>query len=140
MTGIGPRTAAACPGLAAREPLYTPDHVVEAVPGELRSPSGAPADAPDGRVLALVRLLGHPLGTAGAAGALGDTAGLYAAPADAAHRQFAEVDNPSHDAAELLFRERCTARVRDVREPMAGLTRAHNRGQTVARGRSEVSA
>ncbi|MEV0371305.1 glycosyltransferase [Streptomyces sp. NPDC050636] len=90
MTGIGPRTAAACPRLAVRETLYTPAHVVELdleAPGELRSPGGAPADAPDGRVLALVRLRGHPLGMVSAHGALGDTAGLYRTLADAAHRR-----------------------------------------------------
>ncbi|MEU5208472.1 glycosyltransferase [Streptomyces sp. NPDC020742] len=95
MNGLGRRPAAACPGLAARDSLYTPAHVVEldlAVPGELRSPGGAAAGAPGGRVLALVRLHGHPLGMVSADGVLGDTAGLYQALADAAHRQLATTD------------------------------------------------
>ncbi|TJZ58928.1 glycosyltransferase family 2 protein [Streptomyces piniterrae] len=197
MNGLGRRTAAACPRLAARDSLYTPARVVELdleVPGVLRSPGGAPADAPDGRVLALVRLHGHPLGLVSAHGALGDTAGLYRTLADAAHRQLntsaAERDArphpgrtvraaepgdppavsvivathnrpeplrrclnsllrsghpsfeiivvdsaPSDDAAEKLVRERYTARVRYVRESLAGLARAHNRGLAVAHGR-----
>ncbi|MEU9117679.1 hypothetical protein AB0D04_39595 [Streptomyces sp. NPDC048483] len=77
MTGLGRRTAAACPGLAARETLYTPAPVVELDPTANR----------DGRVLALVRQQGHPLGTVSAHGVLGDTDGLYRAPADAAPRQ-----------------------------------------------------
>lgn len=95
MNGLGRRTAAACPGLAARDSLYTPAQIVEldlAAPGELRSPGGATADAPGGRVLALVRLHGHPLGMVSAHGVLGDSLGLYRALADAAHRQLATKD------------------------------------------------
>ncbi|MFD8546554.1 glycosyltransferase family 2 protein [Streptomyces sp. NPDC059649] len=197
MNGLGPRTAAACPGLAAHDSLYTPAHVVEldlAAPGELRSPGGAPAAAPGGRVLALVRLQGHPLGMVSAHGVLGDTTGLYHALAEAAHRQLTTVaapeaprtvpgrpvrdpgaaapptitvivathnrpgmlgqcldsllrsrhpsyevvvvDNaPRDDAAERLVRDRYPSRVRYVRESMAGLARAHNRGLLAARGR-----
>ncbi|MFI0154876.1 glycosyltransferase [Streptomyces lydicus] len=197
MNDVGRRPAAACPGLAARDSLYTPAHVVEldlAVPGELRSPGGAAAGAPGGRVLALVRLHGHPLGMVSVPGAPGDTADLYRALADAAHRQLAAtdareapgpgsgppvrapgrvtgpavsvivathnrpvmlrqcldallrsehssyeivvVDNaPRDDAAERLVRAHYPSRVRFVREPKAGLARAHNRGLTTARGR-----
>jgi hypothetical protein len=60
MKGSDRRTEAACPCVAAREPLDTP----------------ALAVAPDGRVLALVRLHGHPLGLATATGAAGASAGL----------------------------------------------------------------
>ncbi|MDC7340369.1 glycosyltransferase family 2 protein [Streptomyces lydicus] len=201
MNDVGRRPAAACPGLAARDSLYTPAHVVEldlAVPGELRSPGGAAAGAPGGRVLALVRLHGHPLGMVSVPGAPGDTADLYRALADAAHRQLAAtdareapgpgsgppgrapgrgtgpavsvivathnrpvmlrqcldallrsehssyeivvVDNaPRDDAAERLVRAHYPSRVRYVREPKAGLARAHNRGLTTARGGSAPS-
>ncbi|TXS35448.1 glycosyltransferase family 2 protein, partial [Streptomyces sp. uw30] len=45
------------------------------------------------------------------------------------------VDNaPADDAAEQLVREAYSPRVRYVREPVAGLARARNRGLTAARG------
>jgi GT2 family glycosyltransferase len=87
MNGSDRRTEAACPCPAARDSLYTPVRVVELdleEPGELRSPGGSgPAD-PDGRVLALVRLHGHPLGLVTATGTPGDPAGLRRALVDAA--------------------------------------------------------
>jgi len=87
MNGSDRRTEAACPCPAARDSLYTPVRVVELdleAPGELRSPGGSgPAD-PDGRVLALVRLHGHPLGLVTATGTPGDRAGLRRALVDAA--------------------------------------------------------
>ncbi len=92
MNGSDRRTDAACPRLAARDSLYTPVHVVELDlddPGELRSPGGRGPARPDGRVLALVRLHGHPLGLVTATGATGDRAGLHRALVDAAHRHLA---------------------------------------------------
>ncbi|MER5635343.1 glycosyltransferase family A protein [Kitasatospora sp. NPDC002227] len=90
MNGPDRRTAAACPRPAARDSLRTPVGVAELdldAPGELCSPGGlGPAD-PDGRVLALVRLHGHPLGLVTATGAPGDTAGLRRALVDAAYRE-----------------------------------------------------
>ncbi|MBY8888288.1 glycosyltransferase [Streptomyces sp. PTM05] len=92
MTGPGRRAPAACPGLAARDSLYTPAHVVDVdleAPGEPRSPGGARTDAPGGRVLALVRLHGHPLGLVSVDGDFTDTVRLGLALADAAHRHLA---------------------------------------------------
>jgi len=197
MNGSDRRTAAACPGFAARNSLYTPASVVELdldEPSELRSPGGlGPAD-PDGRVLALVRLHGHPLGLVKATGTAGDTATLCRALVDAAYRELdvpahstatpaarrsrvgrarvpAEpplvsvivctrdretmlpscldsvvrtgypqtevivVDNaPANDATGQLVRARYGDRVRYVREPLPGLSRARNRGLAEARG------
>jgi O-antigen biosynthesis protein len=46
------------------------------------------------------------------------------------------VDNaPADDTTERLVRDECGRGVRYVREPVAGLARAHNRGLAVARGR-----
>ncbi|WP_083975630.1 glycosyltransferase family 2 protein [Kitasatospora mediocidica] len=205
MNGSDRRTDAACPRLAARDSLYTPVHVVELElddPGELRSPGGQGPTDPDGRVLALVRLHGHPLGLVRASGAPGDRAGLRRALVDAAHRDLAftpthtsttsspatatpearpcragsarapadalrvsvivathnragqlrqcldsllrngypqleliVVDNaPSSDEARTLIRERYAGRVRYLREPVAGLARAHNTGLAAAHG------
>ncbi|MEV4611288.1 glycosyltransferase [Kitasatospora sp. NPDC049258] len=90
MNGSDRRTAAACPCPAARDSLYTPVRVVELdldEPGALRSPGGlGPAD-PDGRVLALVRLHGHPLGLVTSTGTAGASAALCRALVDAAHRE-----------------------------------------------------
>ncbi|MDH6575135.1 glycosyltransferase [Kitasatospora sp. MAP5-34] len=90
MNGSDRRTAAACPCPVARDSLYTPVRVAELdldEPSELRSPGGLGPVDPDGRVLALVRLHGHPLGLVKATGAPGDTAGLRRALVDAAHRE-----------------------------------------------------
>ncbi len=197
MNGSDRRTAAACPCLAARDSLYTPVRVVELdldEPGELRSPGGlGPAD-PDGRVLALVRLHGHPLGLVTATGTAGAPAALCRALVDAAHRELhvpslstatrgtlpdrtrrvrpatepvtvsvvvctrnrphllpraldsllrtahprvevIVVDNaPDDDATEQLVRSRYPGRVRYLREPVAGLARARNRGLAAAHG------
>ncbi|BFV55989.1 hypothetical protein KCMC57_up10930 [Kitasatospora sp. CMC57] len=87
MNGIDRRTATACPCPAARDSLYTSVHVVEldlAEPGELRSPGGIGSAAPDGRVLALVRLHGHPLGLVTATGRADDQVGLRRALVEAA--------------------------------------------------------
>ncbi|MCX4749925.1 glycosyltransferase [Kitasatospora sp. NBC_01287] len=227
MTGADRRAAAACPRLAARDSLYTPVQVVEldlAAPDELRSPGGQGPARPGGRVLALVRLHGHPLGLVTTSGTQGHEAGLCRALVAAAHRELAipatetatetatgsavetatgpvtapvtapafpkttatspahpcragragacadpplisvivathdragplrrcldsvlrngyprfeviVVDNaPSDDAAEHLVRERYRGRVRYLREPVAGLARAHNRALTAAHG------
>lgn len=201
MNGSDQHPDPACPRPAARDSLYTPVHVVEldlADPSELRSPGGRPAD-PDGRVLALVRLHGHPLGLVRASGAPGDRAGLRRALVDAAHRDLSltpthtgtqatatpearpcragsaqapagplpisvivathnrvgqlrqcldsllrngypryeviVVDNaPSSDDAKRLIGERYAGRVRYLREPVAGLARAHNLGLAAAHG------
>ncbi|MFJ8042067.1 glycosyltransferase family 2 protein [Kitasatospora sp. NPDC096147] len=208
MNGNDRRTEAACPCPAARDTLDTPVHVVEldlAVPGELRSPGGTGPAAPDGRVLALVRLHGHPLGLVEATGAdPADPGGTYRALVVAAHRALGPapdwpaprrapstsatsggpprrvggprmpagppprlsvviathdrpellrqcldsllradgppyevlvVDNaPSGDDAHALIRARYAGRVRYLREPVAGLARAHNLGLAAARG------
>ncbi|MFG2818191.1 glycosyltransferase [Kitasatospora sp. NPDC048365] len=90
MNGSDRRAEAACPRFAVRDSLYTPVRVVELdldEPGELRSPGGSgPAD-PEGRVLALVRLHGHPLGLVKATGTAGDPASLCRALVDAAYRE-----------------------------------------------------
>ncbi|WP_345281301.1 glycosyltransferase family 2 protein [Kitasatospora albolonga] len=208
MNGNDQRTAAACPCPAARDTLDTPVHVVEldlAEPGELRSPGGTGPAAPDGRVLALVRLHGHPLGLVEATGAdPADPGGTYRSLVAAAHRELGPVpeqpptkndrltsatsggpssrvggprtpaghpprvsvviathdrpeplrqcldsllridspryevlvvDNaPAGDDAHALIRERYAGRVRYLREPVAGLARAHNLGLAAARG------
>ncbi|WP_236045712.1 glycosyltransferase family 2 protein [Streptacidiphilus fuscans] len=103
MSGRDRRSAAACPCSAARESLYTPVHVVELDldrPNELRSPGGASPVVPNGRVLALVRLHGHPLGLVHATGRPGDTAGLCRALVAAAHREL-ELPSPELSAPDL---------------------------------------
>ncbi|GAA1235651.1 hypothetical protein GCM10009665_27290 [Kitasatospora nipponensis] len=196
MNGTDQSAEAACPRLAARDSLYTPVTVVEldlAHPDELHSPGGRGHTHPDGRVLALVRLHGHPLGLVTASGAPGDRAGLHRALVEAAHRhlpvtettatppahpsragcaaapagpplisvvvathdrvdqlrlcldsllrngypryEVIVVDNaPSGDEAMTLVRDRYAGRVRYLREPVAGLARAHNRALRAVRG------
>ncbi|MFC5667124.1 glycosyltransferase [Kitasatospora misakiensis] len=197
MNGSDRRTAAACPRPAARDSLYTPVRVVDLdldEPSGLRSPGGSGAVDPVGRVLALVRLHGHPLGLVTATGTAGDSAALRRALVDAAHRELRVpalstatpaarpsrvgrarvpagpvtvsvvvathnrvgmlgqcldsllrngypryevivVDNaPADAAAERLIRDRYAGRVRYLREPVAGLARAHNRGLAAAHG------
>ncbi|MFF1796563.1 hypothetical protein ACFVXQ_20485, partial [Kitasatospora sp. NPDC058263] len=90
MNGSDRRTAAACPRSAARDSLYTPVRVVDLDlddPSELRSPGGLGTVDPVGRVLALVRLHGHPLGLVTATGTAGDSAALRRALVDVAHRE-----------------------------------------------------
>ncbi|MEV0191025.1 glycosyltransferase family A protein [Kitasatospora purpeofusca] len=90
MKGSDRRTDAACPRPAARDSLYTPVRVVDLdldEPSGLRSPGGSGAADPEGRVLALVRLHGHPLGLVTATGTAGATAALRRALVDAAHRE-----------------------------------------------------
>ena len=90
MNGSDRRTAAACPCPAARDSLYTPVRIVELdldEPSGLRPPGGPGTVDPDGRVLALVRLHGHPLGLVNATGTPGDPVGLRRALVDAAHRE-----------------------------------------------------
>ncbi|WP_030255028.1 hypothetical protein [Streptomyces violens] len=87
MLGFGRRTATACPWIAARDSLDTRVRVVEpdlTSPGEPRSPVGSDAGDMDERVLAWVRLHGHPLALVHATGTPGDRAGLRRAPAAAA--------------------------------------------------------
>jgi O-antigen biosynthesis protein len=215
MNGHDQRPDPACPRLVAHDSPYTPVRVVELDlddPGEPRSP-GRPrsGDDPDGRVLALVRLHGHPIGLVTAV-APGDAAGLRrtlaetarrdlsgplarhraedaldAAALDAAARptlpgvrpcrarraliladpppvsvviathnrpgllrncldsvldtgyprlQVLVVDNaPEDDDARTLVQERYPGRVRYLREPVAGLARAHNRALAEVHGR-----
>jgi GT2 family glycosyltransferase len=93
MNGVDQRTDAACPRLAARDSLYTPVRVVELDldrPWELRAPAGQGPARPDGRVLALVRLHGHPLGLVSATGARGHEADSRRALVAAAHRELAQ--------------------------------------------------
>ncbi|GLW68202.1 hypothetical protein Kpho02_05010 [Kitasatospora phosalacinea] len=90
MNGRGRRRPAACPPPAAPASPHTPVTVVEldlADPGEVRSPGGRGPAAPDGRVSALVRLHGHPLGMVHATGTSGRPAALARALAAAAHRE-----------------------------------------------------
>jgi GT2 family glycosyltransferase len=210
MSGIDQRTDPACPCLVARDSPYTPVSVVELdldAPGEPRSPLRPRPVGPDGRVLALVRLHGHPLGLVTATGVPGDPAGMRRALVEAAQYRLAEpiarhldadalgqpafpaprsprrclarraevladppsisvvvathnrvgtlrecldsllrtgypglevivVDNaPDNDDAQALIRRQYRDRVRYLREPVAGLARAHNRALTVASGR-----
>ncbi|WP_309226336.1 glycosyltransferase [Streptomyces lunaelactis] len=192
-------------------PPYSPVRVVDidlAEPGEFHPPGSREQIRPEGRVLALVRLHGHPLGmvsgtgtspaelwrslanarelTTAVAGHLAadrpstssrvssrpwhepavlpcQAAGLrvldeapYISVIVATHdrpqllRQCLDslllmeypwfevivVDNAPTDAsAEHLVQEAYGRRVRYVREPVAGLARAHNRGLALARGR-----
>ncbi|MFC8451100.1 glycosyltransferase [Kitasatospora sp. NPDC057223] len=212
MKGPDRRTAAACPCPAARDSLYTPVRIVELdldEPSGLRPPGGPGTVDPDGRVLALVRLHGHPLGLVNATGTPGDPVGLRRALVDAAHRELRVparsdrtpadaapvttsatsatatpvappgragrarvpaglppisvivathnreamlgqcldsllrtgypgleiivVDNaPADDAAERLVRGRYAGRIRYLREPVAGVARAHNLGLAAA--------
>ena len=220
MKGSDRPADAACPCLVARDSPYTPVRIAELdldEPGAPRSPGDTGPVDTEGRVLALVRLHGHPLGLVTTDGATGDTAGLRRALVDAAHRDLADpiarhlaadaaaaakahaeghaadrteprvaaapcragrsrlladppavsvvvathnrpellrqcldsllrtdyprlevlvVDNaPADDAAEELVRGgRYPARVRYLREPVAGLARAHNRALAEVRG------
>ncbi|MFJ5880451.1 glycosyltransferase [Kitasatospora cineracea] len=215
MNGRDRRHRAACPPPAAPASPHTPVTVVEldlADPGEVRSPGGRGPTAPDGRVSALVRLHGHPLGMVHATGTSGRPAELARALAAAAHRELdvpagpdvpvapgalAEqgapvapdvpagpgvpaapggmsvvictrdrtelladcldsvlraadtltaagpggavevllVDNaPAGPGTERLVAERYPGRVRYLREPAPGLSRARNRGLAAARG------
>ncbi|MFE1320645.1 glycosyltransferase family 2 protein [Kitasatospora phosalacinea] len=95
MNGRDRRRPAACPPPAAPASPHTPVTVVEldlAEPGEVRSPGGRGPAAPDGRVSALVRLHGHPLGMVHATGTSGRPAALARALVAAAHR---ELDLPA---------------------------------------------
>ncbi|MEU2628580.1 glycosyltransferase [Kitasatospora sp. NPDC007106] len=108
MNGYDRRTPAACPRPAARESLYTPVRVVELdldEPGRLHSPGGLGPVDPEGRVLALVRLHGHPLGLVEATGTAGDPATLRRALVEAAHR---ELRVPSLSTATPAARPRRT--------------------------------
>ncbi|MFF3397826.1 glycosyltransferase [Streptomyces sp. NPDC002659] len=204
-----PDTAASVPPA----PTYTPARIVDidlAEPGEFCPPGSRERIRPEGRVLALVRLHGHPLGMVSATGpgpvelwqalanaahrelttsvsqhlaadgpstAFGDSSRSWDEPA-ALHCQAARlralqeatdisvivathnrpqqlrqcldsllqmeyprfevivVDNaPANGATEQLVHEVYGRRVRYVREPVAGLARAHNRGLAAARGR-----
>ena len=210
MNGPDQRPDPACPCLVARDSPYTPVRVVELDlddHGEPRSPGRRRSGGPDGRVLALVRLHGHPLGLVTATDAPGDPAGLRRTLVAAAHRDLAGpiarhraadafdaaalppgavvrpcrarrarvladpppvsvviathnrvgllrgcldsvlrsgyprldvlvVDNaPENDDAQALIRRQYPGRVRYLREPVAGLARAHNRALTEVRGR-----
>ncbi|MFJ1702665.1 glycosyltransferase [Kitasatospora sp. NPDC088346] len=121
MNGSDRRTAAACPCPVARDSLYTPVRVVELdldEPGALRSPGGlGPAD-PDGRVLALVRLHGHPLGLVTATGTAGGSAALCRALVDAAHR---ELHVPSLSTATAGSLPDRTGRARAAAEPLVSV-------------------
>ncbi|MCM1975019.1 MULTISPECIES: glycosyltransferase family 2 protein [unclassified Streptomyces] len=172
-------------------PTVTPVQVVDmdlAEPGRFSPPGSRERIRPQGRVLALVRLRGHPLGMVGATGT--DPARLWQSLADTARRELevpaadsarkpsppgkgavgtpgisvvvathnrcellrrglesllhldypkeryeiVVVDNaPADDATERLIREEYRTRVRYVREPVAGLARARNRGLAAAR-------
>ena len=90
MNGYDQRTDAACPCPVARNSPYTAVQVVDLdldAPDELRAPGGTGPIDPDGRVLALARLHGHPLGVVTVTGPPGDAAGLRQALVDAVHRE-----------------------------------------------------
>ncbi|MGW5133814.1 glycosyltransferase [Streptomyces sp. NPDC004135] len=180
---------------------YRPVRVVDmelTTPGEFHAPGGQERIRPRGKVLALVRAHGHPVGmvTADAtdphtlwqvlartaereygtqtAGRPGDDAGhrrtgpsenprgapglpdvsvivathnrpdllrqcldsLLAMDYPPSRYEVIVVDNaPSDDATERMLLTGRDGRVRYVREPVAGLARAHNRGLAAARGR-----
>ncbi|MEV6206725.1 glycosyltransferase [Kitasatospora sp. NPDC051914] len=117
MNGYDRRTPAACPRPAARESLYTPVQVVELdldEPGRLHAPGGLGPVDPDGRVLALVRLHGHPLGLVEATGTAGDPATLRRALVEAAHR---ELRVPSLSTATPAARPRRTGPPRVPADP-----------------------
>lgn len=181
----------------AREAAYAPVGVVDidlAEPGEFHPPGSRELIRPEGSVLALVRLHGHPLGMVSATGSATGGGTLWEALAAAAHWEFASlidrhtagaagrpstpspdeaitvtyisvivathnrpellrqcldslllmdypwfevivVDNaPADGSTEQLVHEVYGRRVRYVREPVAGLARAHNRGLAAARG------
>ncbi|GAA2121601.1 hypothetical protein GCM10009759_71480 [Kitasatospora saccharophila] len=97
MNGRDRRHRTACPPPAAPGSPHTPVTVVEldlADPDEVRSPGGRGPAAPDGRVSALVRLHGHPLGMVHATGTSGRPVALARALAAAAHR---ELDLPDDE-------------------------------------------
>lgn len=101
MNGSDRRATTACPWIAARDSLYTrvvgPDLEIT---DEQRSPGASGPVEPNGRVLALVRLHGHPFGLVNAIGAPGDRAGRRRVPVAAAHRQ------PSAHSAPVTTRTR----------------------------------
>lgn len=103
MNGTDRRTAAACPRPAAHDSLYTPVRVTAPVLDEAsgpRPPGGPGTVAADGRVLASVRLHGHPLGLATATGAAGEYATLHRALVDAASGGDNDrTHDPSHDSS-----------------------------------------
>ncbi len=223
MNGYDRRTDAACPCLVARDSPYTAVRIVDLdldEPDGLRAPGGTGPAEPDGRVLVLARLHGHPLGVVTVTCPPGDSAGLRQALVAAVHRELSDavdahlaadaralaggvpadrepaqgeppggaasvhpcrlprarvlrdppaisvvvatrnrapvlgqcldsllrtgyprlevlvVDNaPDDDSAETLVRDRYQGRVRYLREPVAGLARAHNRALTEVTGR-----
>ncbi|TQK50808.1 GT2 family glycosyltransferase [Streptomyces sp. SLBN-118] len=214
MNAAGPRipTPDAAVSVPAAPP-YTPARIVDidlAEPGDFRPPGSLDLIRPQGRVMALVRLHGHPLGMVSTTGA--GPVELWQSLANAAHRDLTTsvaqhltadgpstasrdaslpwdepaglrcqaarlralreatdisvivathnrpeqlrqcldsllqmeyprfevivVDNaPANGATEQLVHEVYGRRVRYVREPAAGLARAHNRGLAAARGR-----
>ncbi|MHA6764296.1 glycosyltransferase family 2 protein [Streptacidiphilus sp. PAMC 29251] len=92
MNGTDRRTDPACPCLVARDSPWTAVRIADLdldAPGVLRAPGGAGPIEPDGRVLALVRLHGHPLGVVTVTGRPGDPAGTRQALVDAARRELA---------------------------------------------------
>ncbi|MEY9847202.1 glycosyltransferase family 2 protein [Streptacidiphilus sp. MAP5-3] len=133
MSGRDRRSAAACPCSAARESLYTPVHVVELDldrPNELRSPGGASPVVPNGRVLALVRLHGHPLGLVHATGRPGDSAGLRRALVAAAHKELGALPPTS----ELPTPGLPAARTEPTPAPVLSVVVAtHNRPESLRR-------
>lgn len=90
MNGIDRRTAAACPCLAAHSSLRTTTRTTGTSrrrPYGPRPAGGTPTAGADRRVPASVRLRGHQLGPATAAGAAGESATPRRAPVEAVHRE-----------------------------------------------------
>ncbi|MFG2029921.1 glycosyltransferase [Streptomyces sp. NPDC048825] len=88
MNATGRRFASGAGVPVADVPAYVPARVVDidlAVPGEFSPPGGGERIRPQGRVLALVRLYGHPLGMVAADGA--DPQTLWRALVEATERE-----------------------------------------------------
>jgi len=135
MNGSDRRTAAACPCFAARDSLCTPVRVVEPSldePSERRSRGGLVPDDPGGRVLALVRLHGHPLGLVETTGTAGRSATLCRALVDAAHRE----PRVPHQSIAAPVALRCrVGRARVLPEPPTVSAPSLDAAEALARGR-----
>ncbi|MGI5404073.1 glycosyltransferase family 2 protein [Streptomyces sp. CA-135486] len=131
-------------------PPYAPTRVVDidlAEPGEFHPPGSRERIRPEGRVLALVRLHGYPLGMVSATGTTPDE--LWRALANAAHRELTDpiaghlaADRPSarsgassHMWDELAVRHCQAARSRALDEAtdISVIVATHNRPELLGR-------
>ncbi|GAA0688849.1 hypothetical protein GCM10010193_48710 [Kitasatospora atroaurantiaca] len=135
MNGFDRRTAAACPCSAARDSLCTPVRVVELdldEPSGLSSLGGLVPVGPDGRVLALVRLHGHPLGLVDTTGTAGRSATLCRALVDAVRR---ERSVPRQSTATPVVRSCRAGCARVLAEPPTAGAPSSDPAEVPARGR-----